>query len=135
MGKKILIIEDTVRMSNLLKLYLEKEAYQIDIYDNGEKGLSQALKNHYDLIIINLFVKGMDGFKVLEELRKKKTTPVYMISAICGGYNKKRSLMLGATEYILMPFSPREIILKVKKQLAPAPLTPRKDMGTVLLLA
>lgn len=117
---KILIIEDETRMSQLLKLYLEKESFEIDIDNNGEVGLNHALVDHYDLVIINVLLPLKDGFTVLEEYRRTKTTPVLMISALCGDNVEKRSLEMGANEYMLMPFSPSKVVSKIKQLLIDA---------------
>ncbi|MDF2904668.1 MAG: two component transcriptional regulator, partial [Bacillus sp. (in: firmicutes)] len=100
-----------------LKMYLEKESYQIDTDDNGFDGLEKAVNQHFDLIILAILVPMKVGFEVLEELRRTKSTPVIMISSKCGDFNKKHSMELGATDYILMPFSPREIVVKIKDHL------------------
>lgn len=115
MKKRILIIEDSKRLSHLLRLFLERESYLIDIDDNGASGLHHAIFHHYDLIILNLFVAGKNGFAVLEELRKRKSTPVFTMSAVCGKQNETLSTRLGADEYFLMPFSPRDMVLKVRQ--------------------
>jgi two-component system, OmpR family, response regulator ResD len=114
MSRKILIIDDETRVGKLLKMYLEKEDFKIDMDENGIVGLETALMQDFDLIILDLLLPGKNGFKVLEKLRKKKTTPVIFISSVCGDYVKKRALEYGANEYVLMPFSPREIVLKIK---------------------
>lgn len=114
MRKKVLIIEDEVRMSRLLKIYLEKECYQIEIDDNGAAGLDSALMNDFDLIIIDVMLPHKDGLMVLKELRRIKETPVMMISSLCGEYTQKQSIEMGANEYVLMPFSPRDVVTKIK---------------------
>ncbi len=117
MDKKILIVGEEIRVSNLLKMYLEKESYQIVMDDNGLDGLEKAVKQHFDLIILAILAPMKVGFEVLEELRRIKSTPIIMISSKCGDKNKKRSIELGANDYILMPFSPREIVVKIKDHL------------------
>jgi DNA-binding response OmpR family regulator len=114
MGKRILIIEDEIRISNLMKMYLEREAFLVDIADNGVDGLVLALQEDFDLIILDVSMPGKDGFTVLEELRRTKYTPVIMLSARGEAHDQKRGFDLGATDYILKPFSPRDVILKIK---------------------
>jgi DNA-binding response OmpR family regulator len=114
MEKRILIVEDEIRISNLLKMYLERESFHVDIADNGVDGLDIALQENVDLIILDVSMPGKDGFSVLEELRKIKNTPVMMLSARGEAHDQKRGFDLGATDYILKPFSPREVILKIK---------------------
>jgi DNA-binding response OmpR family regulator len=114
MGKRILIIEDEIRISNLMKMYLERETFLVDIADNGVDGLVLALQEDFDLIILDVSMPGKDGFTVLEELRGIKNTPVIMLSARGEAHDQKRGFDLGATDYIIKPFSPRDVILKIK---------------------
>ncbi|WP_442593782.1 response regulator transcription factor [Neobacillus sp. D3-1R] len=118
MRKKILIIEDEIRISNLLKMYLERENFFINIKDNGDAGLTQAIDEEYDLIILDVLMPGKDGFTVLEELRKRKNTPVIMLSAKGGENDIQHAYDLGVNQYILKPFSPKDVITKIKEMLA-----------------
>lgn len=114
MGKRILIVEDEIRISHLMKMYLERETFLVDIADNGIDGLVLALQEDFDLIILDVSMPGKDGFTVLEELRRMKKTPVIMLSARGEAQDQKRGFDLGATDYILKPFSPRDVIFKIK---------------------
>jgi DNA-binding response OmpR family regulator len=114
MGKRILIVEDEIRISHLMKMYLERETFLVDVADNGVDGLSIALQENIDLIILDVSMPGKDGFTVLEELRQTKNTPVIMLSARGEAHDQKRGFDLGATDYILKPFSPRDVIQKIK---------------------
>jgi DNA-binding response OmpR family regulator len=114
MGKRILIVEDEIRISNLMKMYLERETFLVEVADNGVDGLVIALQEEFDLIILDVSMPGKDGFTVLEELRRTKNTPVIMLSARGEAHDQKRGFDLGATDYILKPFSPRDVILKIK---------------------
>ncbi|WP_052352789.1 response regulator transcription factor [Neobacillus dielmonensis] len=111
---KILIVEDEIRISNLLKIYLSRESYQVTVTDNGDDGLAQALQEDYDLIILDVFMPGKNGFTVLEEVRKLKDTPVIMLSA----QNEEQGLGLGANAFISKPFSPGAVVSKVKEILS-----------------
>lgn len=117
MGKRILIIEDEIRISNLLKLYLERELFLIDVEDNGDDGLEKAILEDFDLIILDVLMPGKDGFIVLEGIRKVKSTPVIMLSAKGGENDQQRAFELGVNEYILKPFSPRDVISKIKEMI------------------
>lgn len=116
--QKILIVEDETRISTLLKMYLIRESFDVEIVDNGNDGLARALENNFDLIILDLFIPGKNGFQLLEELRKVKQTPVIMVTAQSQEHDLKRGMELGANEYIQKPFSPGEVVLKIKKILA-----------------
>lgn len=113
MEKRILIAEDEIRISNLLKLYLEREAFLVDVVDNGDEACEKATEGFYDVIILDILMPGKDGFAVLEEIRKTKETPVIMLSAKGEEQDLKRGEDLGANEYILKPFSPRDVVAKV----------------------
>ena len=111
---KILIVEDEIRISHLLKIYLERESYLVTVVNNGDDGLEQAIHEEYDLIILDVFMPGKNGFTVLEELRKLKDTPVIMLSA----QSEEQGQSLGANAFISKPFSPGAVILKVKELLS-----------------
>jgi len=113
MEKRILIAEDEIRISNLLTLYLEREAFLVDVVDNGDEACEKALEGSYDVIILDILMPGKDGFAVLEEIRKTKETPVIMLSAKGEEQDLKRGEDLGANEYILKPFSPRDVVSKI----------------------
>lgn len=114
MGVKVLIIEDEIRISNLLKLYLERESCQVELANDGIEGLEKSLQQDFDIIFLDLFMPGKNGFQVLEELRKIKNTPVMILSAHGEADAQVRAFELGTDDYILKPFSPRELVTKVK---------------------
>jgi two-component system response regulator ResD len=91
----------------------------VDTADNGDEGLDQALRENYDLIILDVLMPGKDGFGVLEELRKIKDTPAIMLSAKCEEKDQLHGLNLGANEFIAKPFSPAAVVSKVKEILSP----------------
>lgn len=114
MGKKILVAEDELRIGNLLKMYLERESFHVELVANGDHALEKALSESFDLIILDILMPGKDGFTILEEIRKTIHTPVIMLSAKGEENDLKRGQDLGANEYILKPFSPRDVISKIK---------------------
>lgn len=111
---KILVVDDEERIRRLLKMYLERENYEIDEADNGEKALEMALKEEYDLILLDIMMPGMDGIEVCQELRKTKATPVIMLTAKGEEANRVQGFEVGTDDYIVKPFSPREVVLRVK---------------------
>lgn len=115
---KILIVEDETRISHLLRIYLERESYQVDVVDNGDDGLNSALTETYDLIILDVLMPGKDGYMVLEELRRMKKTPALLLSAKCSEEDQKKAFDLGANEFISKPFSPSAVVMKVKEILS-----------------
>ncbi|AST92292.1 MULTISPECIES: response regulator transcription factor [Sutcliffiella] len=120
---KILVVDDEERIRRLLKMYLERENYVIEEADNGEDALSLALENDYDVILLDLMMPGMDGMEVCKELREKKATPVIMLTAKGEEANRVQGFEVGTDDYIVKPFSPREVVLRVKALLRRASST------------
>ena len=116
---KILIIEDDKEIAELERDYLEVNGFGCDIAARGTTGLERALASEYDLIIIDVMLPGMDGFEVITELRKKKQTPVIFLSARGNDIDKIRGLGLGADDYMTKPFSPGELVARVKAHSPP----------------
>ncbi len=116
--KKVLIIEDDKAIAELERDYLEINGFECDIAMRGTTGLEKALSENYDLIIIDIMLPGLDGFEVISELRKKKQTPVIFLSARNSDIDKIRGLGLGADDYMTKPFSPNELVARVKAHIA-----------------
>lgn len=115
---KILIIEDEVSIAELEKDYLELSGFEVDMEHSGDTGLDKALKNDFDLIILDLMLPGMDGFEICRRIREQKNIPVLMVSAKKEDIDKIRGLGMGADDYITKPFSPSELVARVKAHLA-----------------
>ena len=115
--KKILIIEDQQSIAELEKDYLEINHYQVDIKNNGQEGLDAALTKKYDLILLDLMLPDIDGFDICKKIRNKKNIPILIISARGEDIDKIRGLGLGADDYISKPFSPNELVARVKAHL------------------
>src|SRR5690554_6917048 len=98
MEKKILIVEDEKRLRNLLRDYLVKEEYAVDLASNGEEGLEMSLKEDYDLILLDVMMPFMDGFDMLKELRKKKDTRVFIITAKTMDEDFEEAYSIGADD-------------------------------------
>ncbi|HEY5562044.1 MAG TPA: response regulator transcription factor [Clostridiaceae bacterium] len=115
--KKILIIEDEKSIAELERDYLEINDYSVDIENNGELGLKRALANDYSLIILDLMLPKIDGFQICKEIRNVKDIPIILVSAKKEDIDKIRGLGLGADDYITKPFSPGELVARVKAHL------------------
>lgn len=115
---KILIIEDEVSIAELEKDYLELSGFEVDMEHSGDTGLEKALKNDFDLIILDLMLPGIDGFEICRRIRERKNIPVLMVSAKKEDIDKIRGLGMGADDYITKPFSPSELVARVKAHLA-----------------
>lgn len=115
---KLLIIEDDQSIAELERDYLTTNGYECDLADRGDIGLSMALNNQYDLIVLDLMLPGKDGFEVLRAIREEKEVPVIIISAKTEDIDKIRGLGLGADDYMVKPFSPSELVARVKMRIA-----------------
>lgn len=114
MNKKVLIIEDEVSIGELEKDYLEINGFDVKLIHNGLKGLQEALKTDYDLIVLDLMLPDMDGFEICKKVREKSNVPILMVSARKEDIDKIRGLGLGADDYMTKPFSPNELVARVK---------------------
>ena len=115
---KILIVEDEVSIAELEKDYLELSGFDVKIELTGDSGLATALSEDIDLIILDLMLPGMDGFEVCKHVREVKDIPILLVSAKKEDIDKIRGLGLGADDYITKPFSPSELVARVKAHLA-----------------
>ena len=117
-GKKILIVEDEISIAELERDYLELSGFEVDLESDGDAGLSAALEKDYDLIILDIMLPGTDGFEICRKVREKKDTPILMVTAKKEDIDKIRGLGLGADDYITKPFSPSELVARVKAHLS-----------------
>jgi len=115
---KILIIEDESAIADLEKDYLELSGFDVDIEYDGSAGLMAALSKDYDLFILDLMLPGIDGFDICKQIREEKNTPIIMVSAKKDDIDKIRGLGFGADDYMTKPFSPSELVARVKAHLA-----------------
>ncbi|MCM1256891.1 MAG: response regulator transcription factor [Roseburia sp.] len=115
---RILIIEDEVAIAELEKDYLELSDFTVEIESQGDLGLKRALGEEFDLFILDLMLPGIDGFEICKKIREVKNTPILMVSAKKEDIDKIRGLGIGADDYITKPFSPSELVARVKAHLA-----------------
>ena len=115
---KILIIEDESAIAELEKDYLELSGFEVEVANDGETGLKKSLAQEYDLIILDLMLPGVDGFEICRRVRAEKNTPIIMVSAKKDDIDKIRGLGLGADDYMTKPFSPSELVARVKAHMA-----------------
>ena len=111
---KILIIEDEEAIADLEKDYLELSGFEVEIANRGDVGLEKALNEDYDLIILDLMLPEVDGFDICRQVRQEKNIPIIMVSAKKDDIDKSRGLGLGADDYMTKPFSPSELVARVK---------------------
>lgn len=115
---RLLIIEDEEAIAELEKDYLELSGFDVEIENNGQSGMDRALHEEFDLFILDLMLPEIDGFEICKRIRKQKNTPILMVSAKKDDIDKIRGLGLGADDYITKPFSPSELVARVKAHLA-----------------
>ncbi len=115
---KILIIEDDKEIAELERDYLAINGFDCDIETWGSTGLHAALSGDYDLLIIDIMLPGMDGFEIVSRLREKKQTPVIFLSAKSDDADKIRAFGLGADDYMTKPFSPNELVARVRARIS-----------------
>lgn len=115
---RILIVEDEIEIADLEKDYLELSGFEVEIEHDGMNGLARALAEDFDMFILDLMLPGIDGFEICKQIREQKNTPILMVSAKKDDIDKIRGLGLGADDYVTKPFSPSELVARVKAHLA-----------------
>ena len=115
---RILNVEDEESIAELERDYLELSGFEVELEASGKTGLERALKDMFDLLILDLMLPEVDGFEICKQVRKEKNTPILMVSAKKDDIDKIRGLGLGADDYITKPFRPSELVARVKAHLA-----------------
>ncbi|SER14257.1 two-component system, OmpR family, response regulator ResD [Gracilibacillus ureilyticus] len=113
-NRKVLVVDDEERIRRLLRMYLEREEYEVEEAEDGEEGLHKALNNDYEVILLDVMMPGKDGLEVCKEIREKKATPIMMLTAKGEEISRIHGFEAGTDDYIVKPFSPREVVLRVK---------------------
>ena len=127
---KVLIVEDELSIAELEKDYLELSSFEVEIETDGQQGLEKALKNDFDMIILDIMLPGEDGISILGKLRKKSATrdlPIIMMTAKGTEYDKVLGLDSGADDYITKPFGMMELVSRVKAVLRRSSRNEKKD--------
>ena len=114
----ILIVEDEESIAELEKDYLELSGFQVETEKQGDIGLKRAMDEDFDLVILDLMLPGVDGFEICKKVRETKNIPILMVSAKKDDIDKIRGLGMGADDYMTKPFSPSELVARVKAHLA-----------------
>ena len=136
--QNILIVEDEEKIATLLKDYLEKSGYRTTILDRGDRVLSFVKDRPPDLILLDIMLPGLDGMEVCREIRKFSSVPIIMITAKVEEIDRLLGLEFGADDYICKPFSPREVVARVKavlRRVSPAPDEKVLSTGAITLNA
>ncbi|GER65972.1 DNA-binding response regulator [Weizmannia acidilactici] len=135
MAKKVLVVDDEPSIVTLLKFNLEQAGFEVLTAYDGKEGYGMALKEKLDFIILDLMLPGMDGMDVCKQLRQEKVnTPILMLTAKSDELDKILGLELGADDYITKPFSPREVVARVKAILRRAKTEEETDADTAVTI-
>ena len=127
MGNKILVVEDEAKIARTLSLYLEQAGFSVTISPTGTDALPSFRREHPDLVILDLGLPGMDGLDVARAIRREGGTPIIILTARSEEVDKLIGLELGADDYVTKPFSPREVVARVRtvlRRAQPPPLQP-----------
>ncbi len=133
---KVLVVEDEAKLAELLKDYLEQGGFSVIVLERGDRVIPQVRQSEPDLILLDLMLPGMDGVSVCRELRKFSTVPIIMITAKVDEVDRLLGLELGADDYVCKPFSPREVVARVRAVLRrthPEPAGKKIEFGPIVL--
>jgi two-component system response regulator ResD len=111
---RILVVDDEERIRRLVRMYMERSGFSVDEAETGKEALDLAVQNNYALIVLDLMLPEMDGRDVCAQIRQKKQTPIIMLTAAGDEINRIHGFELGADDYVVKPFSPRELVMRVK---------------------
>lgn len=115
---RILIVEDELAIAELQRDYLEMNGFEVEVCNNGKEGAEAALTKDYDLVILDLMLPGMDGHEVCHAIREEKDIPIIIVSAKKEDLDKVYGLGMGADDYMTKPFSPSELVARVKAHMS-----------------
>lgn len=113
-SKKILVVDDDVNICELLRLYLEKDGFDVVVANDGEDALKCAQVNNPDLILLDIMLPALDGWQVCREIRKTSNVPIIMLTAKGETFDKVLGLELGADDYVTKPFETKEVVARIK---------------------
>ncbi len=111
---KILIADDEQKIREVVKLYLEKEGFSVEEAKDGEDALDRIISSSYTLVLLDIMMPNVDGWTICREIRKRSSIPIIMLSARSEEYDKLFGFELGIDDYITKPFSPKEMVARVK---------------------
>lgn len=127
----ILVVEDEPELARVVKSYLEQAGMSVRLETRGDSGLRAWQQTQPDLVLLDLNLPGMDGLDVAREIRRKGDTPIIMVTARAEEYDRLIGLELGADDYIVKPYSPREVVARVRAVLRRAGKTPAASQRIV----
>jgi DNA-binding response OmpR family regulator len=113
----VLVVDDDPNIRNVLRLYLERERYRVSEAADGPEAVQRAAVEHFDLIVLDVMLPGYDGMEVCRRIRESSGVPILLLTARSGDSDKVVGLDMGADDYVVKPFSPRELMARVRAQL------------------
>ena len=111
---KVLVIDDDVNICELIRLYLEKDGYEVKTIYNGKNGIEAFSEYAPSIVVLDIMLPGMDGWQVCREIRKTSNIPIIMLTAKGETFDKVLGLELGADDYMVKPFEPKELLARIK---------------------
>ena len=111
---RIMVVDDDFNINQLIKLYLEKEGFHVEPFQDGYQALKAFRENPPDLVVLDLMLPGLDGWDICREIRKTSDVPIIMLTAKGETFDKVLGLELGADDYMVKPFDPKELIARIK---------------------
>lgn len=132
MSNKVLVVDDDINICELLKLYLKKEGFTVSIANDGTSAVKTFSEFQPDITLLDIMLPGLDGWQVCREIRKTSDKPIIMLTARSETFDKVLSLELGADDYVVKPFEPKEVVARIKAVLRrSAPAGADKDVKIV----
>lgn len=131
--KKILVVDDEKRIRDMIRKYAEFEGYEVEEAEDGMDAIKKCEQTDYDILIMDIMMPNLDGFSACREIRKQKDVPVIMLSARGEEYDKIHGFEIGIDDYVVKPFSPKELMMRVSailKRVQPSSSARKKDMFT-----
>src|SRR3990172_3827997 len=132
--QKVLVVDDEENVCELISLYFGKAGYEVICAADGGEGLDKIREQRPDIVILDLMLPGMDGVDVCKEIRKTSNIPLIMLTARVDEVDRVLGLEIGADDYVTKPFSPRELLARVKAVLRRAAYVPNPDEQQVISL-
>ena len=114
MAKKIFVVDDEKNIRDIVRSYLEKEGFNVLVLENGESALEEYLHSAPDMLVIDIMMPGMSGLELCNEIRKHANTPIIIVSARDEEIDRILGIEMGADDYMMKPFSPKELVARVK---------------------
>jgi two-component system response regulator CpxR len=111
---RVLLVDDDVELDALLSEFLTREGFSVEVVHEGRQGLQRAASGDCDLVVLDVMLPGMDGFEILRQLRQKSRVPVLMLTARVDDLDRIAGLELGADDYLVKPFNPRELAARIR---------------------